>query len=73
MISRAAAKYSGIKGVKELFIRDVDSDVFMTDQMKRYEQILHTMQTAILSAMAAIGLWLIAWPMNTSLQHWQKA
>ena len=32
----------------------MDSDVIMNDQMKRYETALHTMQSAVLSALAAI-------------------
>ena len=32
----------------------MNSDVIMTDQMKRYEQMLHTMQIAVLSAMTVI-------------------
>ena len=36
------------------FLREMDSDVIMKDQMKRYETSLHNMQSAVLSAMAAI-------------------
>ena len=32
----------------------MDSDVIMNDQMKRYETSLHTMQSAVLSVVAAI-------------------
>lgn len=55
VISQAREKYTGIKGVKESFLREMDSDVIMNDQMRRFETTLHTMQSAVLSAMAAIA------------------
>lgn len=54
VIGEGAEKYTGIKGVKDSFLREMDPDVILTDQMKRFEHMLLTLQTAILSAMAAI-------------------
>lgn len=54
VISQAREKYSGIKGVKDSFLKEMDFNVVLNDQMKRFETAMFTMQSAVLSAMAAI-------------------
>ena len=54
VITRGAERYTGVKGVEDSFMREMDHQVMMNDNMKRYEHSLSVMQTAILSAIAAI-------------------
>ena len=55
MISQCALKYTGLKGIKESFYKEMDEDVSMTENVKRVENALGTLQSAILSALAAIS------------------
>ena len=55
VISQGAVKYTGLKGIKESFYKEMDDDVSMTDNVKRVENALGTLQSAILSALAAIS------------------
>ena len=56
VITRGAEVYTGVKGVEDSFIRDMDNEVLMmmTDIMKRFEKSMFIMQTAVLSALVAI-------------------
>lgn len=54
VINRAAESYTGIKGVKDSFVREMDIEVIMSDQMKRFEHCMLVMQKAVLSALTAI-------------------
>ena len=54
VITRGAEMYTGVKGVKESFLREMDNEVIMSDTMKRYEHSMFIMQSAVLSTLTAI-------------------
>ena len=53
-ITRGAEIYTGVKGVEDSFLKEMDKEVLMNDVMKRYEHSMFVMQSATLSALAAI-------------------
>ena len=55
VIAHSALKYTGVKGVKDSFVKEMDDDVTMTESVKRVEVALCTLQSAILSALSAIA------------------
>ena len=54
VIQRGIEKFTGIKGLPDSWIRDLDTEVQISEDKKKYEHVLFTIQKGVLAALTAM-------------------
>lgn len=55
IISKAAERYTGIKGIRQSFAREMDKEVNLNEEKKKFENVLYTVHRGVLTSLSALA------------------